>query len=83
LEEGSREIFDGARERVFACEGFVETEDTDIFLSYRRCQSAFFRGQMCVIGEAIPADCCDFTRRVALSMQTTRTPVTMGSRVPE
>ena len=31
---------------------------------------------------SFPADCCDFTRRVALSIHTIRHPVTLGSSVP-
>ena len=32
---------------------------------------------------SLPADCCDLTNRVALSMHTMRHPVTFGSSVPE
>ena len=32
---------------------------------------------------SLPADCCDLTNRVALSMHTMRQPVTFGSSVPE
>lgn len=32
---------------------------------------------------SLPALCCDFTNRVALSRQTIRHPVTLGSSVPE
>jgi hypothetical protein len=31
---------------------------------------------------SFPAPCCDFTNLVALSTQTIRLPVTLGSRVP-
>ena len=84
LEEGSSKIFDGAGQGVFVWEGFVEAEDTNILFSYRWCQSVvFWENGFVWLGEDIPADCWDFTRRVALSMQTTRTPVTIGSSVPE